>query len=88
MTDDTFSMFPKTCTDAVHDLYGYLDGELTEDRRAVIAQHLEWCGPCGSAAHFEVELRKVIADRCLTEVPPELKARIAASLAQEQNHGT
>ncbi len=81
-------MFPMNCSDAVHDLYGYLDGELTEERRGVIAQHLEWCGPCGSAAKFEVELRRVIADRCLTRVPPELMERIAASLQGESDHGT
>lgn len=86
MADEASSMFTMNCNDAVHDLYRYLDGELTEERRSVIAQHLEWCAPCGAAAHFEVELRHVIADRCLTRVPPALLERITASLGEEPDH--
>ena len=82
------SMFPMNCDDAVHDLYHYLDGELTDERRAVIAQHLEWCGPCGSAAHFEAELRKVLADRCVDRVPPSLIERVAIAINEEQRHST
>ena len=41
----------------MHELYHYLDGELTEERREEIRVHLDWCGPCGGAAEFEAELR-------------------------------
>ena len=81
--DDTTSLFPTDCTRAVHELYGYLDGELTEERRAEIARHLERCAPCGAAASFEVELRAVLANRCHDSVPDSLRARIAAALEQE-----
>jgi mycothiol system anti-sigma-R factor len=80
------SMFPMNCDDAVHDLYHYLDGELNDERRAVIHQHLEWCEPCGSAAHFEMELRKVLADRCIDRVPPTLIERVAQAINEEQRH--
>ena len=43
------------CEEAVHSLYHYLDGELTEIRREEIRVHLDWCGPCGGAAEFEAE---------------------------------
>jgi len=85
---DTNSMFPLGCDDAVHELYHFLDGELTEERRAAIAQHLDWCAPCGSAAHFEVELRRVLADRCHDRVPNALIERIAAAINEEERHGT
>ena len=72
-----------SCDDAVRQLYGYLDGELTEDRRAAIAAHLDGCAPCVGAAQFETELRRVIADRCHDRVPDALLERVAASLRQE-----
>ncbi len=71
------------CVEAVHELYSYLDGELTESRREEIRIHLDWCGPCGGAAHFEAELRRVIADKCKDRVPDSLIDRVAAAIDQE-----
>jgi len=88
MTDNNTSMFSMSCDDAVHELYHFLDGELTDHRRATISQHLEWCEPCGSAAHFEGELRRVVADRCHTRVPPELIERIGIAIDEESRHAT
>ena len=77
------------CEEAVHELYHYLDGELTEERREVIRVHLDYCGPCGGAAEFEAELRKVIANRCKDRVPDSLIRRVAEALDEEsrQHHG-
>jgi mycothiol system anti-sigma-R factor len=71
------------CTEAVHELYHYLDGELTEERREVIRVHLDWCGPCSGAAEFENELRKVIANRCRDRVPESLIRRVAEAIDEE-----
>ena len=71
------------CEEAVHVLYHYLDGELTEERRTEIRVHLDWCGPCSGAAEFEAELRKVIANRCKDHVPDSLINRVAAALHDE-----
>ena len=77
------------CEEAVHVLYHYLDGELTEERRTEISVHLDWCGPCSGAAEFEAELRKVIANRCKDRVPDSLMQRVAAAIDEEskQHHG-
>ncbi len=77
------------CQEAVHELYHFLDGELTEERRTEIRVHLDWCGPCNGAADFEAELRKVIANRCKDRVPDSLIARVAAAIDEEskQHHG-
>jgi len=77
------------CDEAVHELYHYLDGELTEERRAQIRVHLDWCGPCGGAAGFEAELRQVIASRCKDRVPQSLIDRVARAIDAEsrQHHG-
>lgn len=74
---------PDGCNDALHELYTYLDGELTDNRRTVIAQHLTACGECFEAFDFQAELKQVIAQKCREEVPDALKARVADLLAGE-----
>ena len=71
------------CDEAIHELYHYLDGELTEVRREEIRIHLDYCGPCGGAAEFEAELRRVIANRCKDRVPQSLIERVAAAIDEE-----
>ncbi|MGH9083332.1 MAG: mycothiol system anti-sigma-R factor [Acidimicrobiales bacterium] len=71
------------CDEAVRQLYRYLDGDLTEDRRRDIAFHLDECGWCSDAAGFEAELRAVIANKCRDRVPESLKSRVAAAIHEE-----
>ena len=76
------------CDEAVHQLYHYLDGELTEERREEIRVHLDYCGPCGGAAEFEAELRRVIASRCRDRVPESLIRKVAEAIDEEgRQHG-
>ena len=70
------------CTETVAWLYEFLDGELTEERRVAIENHLNFCPPCGSVVSFEAELRRVIADRARDHVPDQLRERIASALAE------
>lgn len=72
------------CEDAVHELYHYLDGELTPERRREIAEHLDLCGSCAGAAGFEAELRSVIANHCRDRVPESLISRVAEAINEEQ----
>lgn len=75
------------CRDAVHELYQFLDGVLTEENRQRIARHLDRCGHCGGAAAFEAELRTLIANRCRDRVPEGLRARVASAIEEERRHG-
>ena len=68
------------CNEALHELYEYLDGELTDERREAIQHHLTDCSPCLEAFDFQAELKIVIAHKCQDEVPDALKARIAGAL--------
>ncbi|MGH9129480.1 MAG: mycothiol system anti-sigma-R factor [Acidimicrobiales bacterium] len=72
------------CSEVVHRLYHFLDGELTEERRSVIRHHLDDCGPCLEAFDFEAELRQVVASRCRDRVPDRLLDRVAAAIQHEQ----
>jgi mycothiol system anti-sigma-R factor len=74
------------CSEAVHELYHYLDGELTEERRHEIKVHLDLCGYCAGAAGFEAELRSVIANRCRDHVPASLIARVAEAIEEASGH--
>jgi mycothiol system anti-sigma-R factor len=69
------------CEDALHELYGFLDGELTEDRRKLIQHHLDDCQPCAEPYDFEAELRQVIRRKCQEQVPPALIDKVRTALA-------
>ena len=71
------------CTETLHELYHFLDGELTTERRAHIQAHLEDCPPCYEAFDFEAEVKAYIADRCRERVPDELRSRIADAIGHE-----
>ena len=70
------------CSDAIHTLYEFLDGELTPQRQAEIKQHLEECLPCFQAYDFEAELRMMISRKCQEPMPAGLQDRIAGKLRQ------
>jgi mycothiol system anti-sigma-R factor len=72
------------CSETIERLYGYLDGELTEERRTEIQHHLDECPPCLKAYDFEAELRVVVADRCRDHVPPSLVQRVKDALVDEE----
>ena len=75
------------CQDALHELYGYLDGELTDDRRAAIHRHLDECQPCAEPYDFEAELREVVRRKCQEQVPDTLMAKVREALEREQASG-
>lgn len=72
------------CSETLQELYEYLAGELTDDKRQHIEQHLNDCSPCYEAFDFEAELRMVVRRRCAETVPDHLKARIARALGQAE----
>ena len=78
--DVNASMDKASCGSAIAELYEYLDGALTEERRAAIHAHIELCSPCLDAFDFEAELRTVISSRCRDSVPDELRSKIADAL--------
>jgi mycothiol system anti-sigma-R factor len=71
------------CSDAIHQIYHYLDGELTDEKRRAIAMHLDLCPPCEGGFSFEEELRRLIARKCRDDVPPDLRQRIADAIGHD-----
>jgi mycothiol system anti-sigma-R factor len=68
------------CQDALHELYVFLDGELTAEKREHIRHHLDDCNPCLEHYDFEAELRIVISTKCKESVPQSLKDKILRAL--------
>jgi anti-sigma factor (TIGR02949 family) len=74
---------PTDCGEALRQLYVFLDGELTADRRTDIRTHLDRCACCLEAYDFEAELRHVVRNRCVDQVPDSLRDRIARAIEAE-----
>lgn len=70
------------CEQALAELYTFLDGELTVERRTVIKTHIELCSPCLERYSFETELRQVVQVRCQEQVPESLRGRIADAIRE------
>ena len=79
--------FKPACEESLQELWRYLDGELTDEKRRVIKAHLDECPPCVEAADFEDELRKLIAQKCRDEVPESLRRRIAEAIGEVETSG-
>jgi mycothiol system anti-sigma-R factor len=71
------------CSETLHELYHFLDGELTDDKRAAIHEHLEECPPCFEAFDFEAEIKAYVASKCREKSPEALRARIAEVIGHE-----
>ena len=73
------------CEEALHELYHFLDGELTDDRRRLISMHLDGCSSCLGVFDFQAELRRVVSERCRDTVPDSLRERIARAIGHESH---
>jgi mycothiol system anti-sigma-R factor len=70
------------CQEALQELYTFLDGELTVDRREHIRVHLEDCNPCLEHYDFEAELKIVISSKCKEQVPASLREQVLRAISE------
>ncbi|MEO6571472.1 MAG: zf-HC2 domain-containing protein [Ilumatobacteraceae bacterium] len=65
------------CNETIRELDAFLDGELPDDLRTHIHDHLDSCMDCLQAFDFHAELKQAIRRKCRTdEMPPNLMSRI------------
>jgi mycothiol system anti-sigma-R factor len=69
-----------SCAEAVKQLWEYLDGELAEEDRAAIEEHLSFCRRCCGEVEFAQELRGFLAREAGEEIPDEVRSRLIATL--------
>jgi mycothiol system anti-sigma-R factor len=71
-----------TCTEAVRQLWEYLDGAVGPAQSAAIQEHLDVCRRCCGEAEFAAELRGFLAAHTDHDIPPQVHARLQAALGQ------
>jgi len=67
-----------SCSDAVRQLWEYLDGAVDEADREAIEEHLSVCKRCCGEVEFADELRNLLASQGYEELPPGAKERLTA----------
>jgi len=72
------------CEGAFHDVYSYLDQELTWFRSWKLRRHLKACDGCEDAYSFEERLRLVVRSRLREDIPPDLLARLQQAIENER----
>ena len=69
------------CSEVLHRIYEYLDGEMTEGDTHKIAQHLHECGPCLKQYDLDQALKALVKRSCASEeAPVELRTQIMARI--------
>jgi anti-sigma factor (TIGR02949 family) len=70
------------CEEVVRSLLAFLDGEIEEERRGRIEQHLHECRSCCSRADFELALRHKVREVATERPSSDLRERIRQLLDQ------
>ena len=65
-----------TCTEAVNQLWEYLDKALTPDDYRTVESHLAFCRRCCGELEFAKELRRFLGSSAATEVPADVHDRL------------
>jgi mycothiol system anti-sigma-R factor len=69
-----------SCTDAVRQLWEYLDGTVGEADRQALEEHLSRCRRCCAELEFAEEMQGFLADRAREDIPDDVMARLNATL--------
>ncbi|WP_370893554.1 mycothiol system anti-sigma-R factor [Janibacter sp. GXQ6167] len=68
------------CSETLHRIFEYLDGEMTPDETARVALHLANCGPCLAQHDLDLAMKALIKRSCNQETAPDrLRATILSS---------
>ena len=59
-----------SCDDVLSHVFEFLDHETDDERRALIAEHLEDCSPCLRQFGIEQEFKALVRRRCGGDKPP------------------
>jgi mycothiol system anti-sigma-R factor len=65
------------CSEVLAEVWLFLDQECDQDRRALLAKHLDECGPCLAEYGLDEKLKRLLAAKCGGEqAPPGLKDKL------------
>ncbi len=69
-----------SCSEAINQLWAYLDGVVDTAERALVEEHLDRCRRCCGELEFAQELRRVLADSTAVEFPDDVARRLHHTL--------
>lgn len=69
-----------TCSDAVRELWSYLDGTVTGAEAAALEEHLSVCRRCCGELDFGNELRSLLRSNASDHLPAEVRSRLVTYL--------
>ncbi len=69
-----------SCSEAVQQLWEYLENEVAAHDRAAIEDHLAFCRRCCGEVEFAEELRGVLASAGEVELPTGVERRLSSAL--------
>jgi anti-sigma factor (TIGR02949 family) len=67
---------PITCSEAVRQLWDYLDHAISPEDQERVEQHLSFCRACCGELEFAKEVRAFLASNEFQEIPPDVRARL------------
>ncbi len=77
------------CSETIRELDAFLDGELPDEVRTHIHDHLDSCMDCLQAFDFQAELKQAIRRKCSSDaMPPGLLGRIQTCFDTDLGGGT
>lgn len=64
------------CSEAIRQLWDYLDHAIAPDDQARVERHLSFCRMCCGELEFAKELRRFLASSGVEELPTDVKSRL------------
>ena len=77
-----------SCSDAVRQLWEYLDNDLDAHERAHVEDHLALCRRCCGEAEFTAALRELLRSSASPDLPEEAKAHLTGFLDSLEQEAT
>lgn len=71
-----------SCSEAVKQLWDYLDGVVEGPQREALEEHLGVCRKCCGEVEFAEELRTFLADHAADDLPGDVRARLTGYLEE------
>jgi anti-sigma factor (TIGR02949 family) len=72
---------PIPCSEAVRQLWDYLDQAVSPEDQETGEQHLSFCRTCCGELEFARQLQEFLATQGAEELPPHVKARLERFVA-------
>jgi len=69
------------CSEAVRQLWDYLDQAISPEDQVNVEQHLSFCRRCCRELEFATQLQGFLASQIAEELPPHVKSRLERFLA-------